>query len=849
MNIRNVSNRFERILTSDKTILLGLFSLFILFHKVFEEIITNVFVTKFLARIDQVWYSDVVFYALLLFIFLRTISRFRNYTPPSSLTMYLITISVIYSYYRFLGNVWEFVPLKSIGALCYSDLVLFISLSNAFLLYSPQKSLSLNSADSFLEDQPLGAERPDELGYNVYASTLARKILRSHFQNAFAIGITGKWGLGKTSFLDLIKRNLRNDEVILVDFKPWNNKNSSAVIQDFFESIKFAVRPYDSSLSSLLVKYSNKLTTLNDNTFTQSVKTMINFFSGLESTDNLYTEINNALIQNGKKIIIFIDDLDRLDKEEIIEVIRLMRSTANFYNTFFLVAYDKSYIAKALKEHNSYSHERFLEKIFQIEVTLPFFNKDELRYKLAQRLTDALPQSYHNSIEQVIMRNESMKASPLNEWLETMRDVTRLTNSLCANIEKLTGEVDFYDFLRLELLRLKYGPVHELLFRNTPDFLQVSKGSYEEYRYHLKIHGSFGRTELNTTSSSALESYLIAKADDLLVERNEISKIMTLVNDVFPNSKTWGISNLSVVYPSKFGRYFAYDLLKGDLSEIDFSKGRASPQDDFNILIGQWVDDGIESDLCERLRQIKTFDGREDYEKIITALFYLANIKGARYIYRYKNDLVDKLNNYEDSIVNKFYPTEHGKEQYRAFIRGFFERAQSPYFFESEVATEITNHFMEDFGLDKSEFESILISYFRKYCEANRKLDTNVWGLYRNCKRTNREDLGNNHYKRHAETFPEANQIFKELIDSDFDNFLLAMIRSEKKSDLFEISNFVSILYGSWSDFERLLDSKKENEWKYLSEFKQIFDKFKEVEFSKRVEFKFNVIPIHLKEQ
>jgi hypothetical protein len=191
--------------------------------------------------------------------------------------------------------------------------------------------------------------------------------------------------------------------------------------------------------------------------------------------------------------------------------------------------------------------------------------------------------------------------------------------------------------------------------------------------------------------------------------------------------------------------------------------------------------------------------------------------------------------------------SEGGKEQFKTFVRGLFERAKSPYYFESEVASEMNNHFAEDFGLDKSEIESILISYFRRYCDTNKKLDANVWELYRNCSKTRREEVGNNHYRSHPEILQEANEIFRELVDVDLDSFLLAMILPEKSRSLFEVNSFVTTLYGSWYIFESLLNSKKESEWTYLAEFKQFFLKFREVGFSKRVEFNFNVIPIHLR--
>src|SRR5690606_16329262 len=136
------------------------------------------------------------------------------------------------------------------------------------------------------------------------------------------------------------------------------------------------------------------------------------------------------------------------DNEEIVEVIRLIRNNANFYNTFFIVAYDRNYVVNALKNHNQYRQEQFLEKIFQIEITLPYFKSDILRYKLAEKLKQKFPQDFHSTIDEEVIGSPSIVPVFLNEWLGSMRDVTRLANALVLNLSKLNGEVVFNDFLR-----------------------------------------------------------------------------------------------------------------------------------------------------------------------------------------------------------------------------------------------------------------------------------------------------------------------------------------------------------------------------------------------------------------
>jgi len=161
---------------------------------------------------------------------------------------------------------------------------------------------------------------------------------------------------------NLIRRHTQDEEdVISIDFKPWSSSTPDAIIKDFFETLQDELSPYHAALSRLLIRYSRKLTSIDSNVITQTIEYAANYILDLDATNKVYEKINAALKDIDKKIIIYIDDLDRLEQSEIMEVIRLIRNTANFYNTFFIVAYDKEYVNNALKDAKIHNHEKFLE--------------------------------------------------------------------------------------------------------------------------------------------------------------------------------------------------------------------------------------------------------------------------------------------------------------------------------------------------------------------------------------------------------------------------------------------------------------------------------------------------------
>ena len=448
-------------------------TLMLILHKPIELLLTNTTVKYALSYVESVWYNDIVFGLLVIAAIIFVLYRFRLYNPSKNILIILSLITFIYCIYRFFYVFWDFTPFAFSSIFKYTDVLIVITASNLLLLIKCKVTERKNGKNSFFDDEPIGKTKIDELGYTAYSELLASKLISSHFTKSFAIGINGKWGLGKTSFIDLLKRKLSDDDIIEINFNPWNSNSPKAIIQDFFETVQEAIRPYHSSLSRLLISYSNKLVSLNDNTVTQTIQTSVSALTGFDSLNSLFEDINGALSKIDKKIIVYIDDLDRLDKDEIVEVIRLIRNTANFHNTFFIVAYDRDYVVNALKSHNPYKQEQFLEKIFQIEVLLPYFKKDVFRYKLAEKLKQKFPNGFHKIIDEEIIGSPSVVPVFLNEWLESMRDVTRLANALILNLSKLKGEVVFNDFLRLELLRVKYPSVYELLYKKTDTYLEA----------------------------------------------------------------------------------------------------------------------------------------------------------------------------------------------------------------------------------------------------------------------------------------------------------------------------------------------------------------------------------------
>ncbi len=840
----------------------------IIFHKPIELFLSSTVVKYALSYVDSVWYNDIIFLLIITCVIFLTCFRFRNYIPSTNLSAILFIATSFYLIYRICESPWSFIGIRFWDKIKYADILLVISLGQ-LLLFIPRSKSNKRTAENkvakpFFNDVPIDNKGEDRLGYEVYTKSISEKILSSDFKKSFAIGINGKWGLGKTSFINLIKRKLKPEDIIEINFNAWNYHSPKAITKEFFEVVQEAIRPYHSSVSRLLIQYSNKLVEINSNTITQSIQATVSSVVGFESISSLHKEINEAIKSIDKKIIIYIDDLDRLDTDEIIEVIRLIRNTANFRNTFFIAAYDRNYVVNALKEYNPYKKEEFLEKIFQLEVTLPYFKKEILRYELAKKLKTQLSDEFHLEIDSAIIGSAASIPAYLDDWLDSMRDVTRLANAITLNINRLNKNVDFSDFIQIELLRLKYPSVYELLFRKTLSFLEtISENHDKKFYYRLKVLSENEQKDISDEGKlykTYFERFLNHNYAELSIPAIAIPKIFSLVNGLFSYGKMYEFhfdspSHLSIIYPSRFYLYFAYNLLDGTLCENEFIEARESSQNIFNEKISKWVATGLEIELKNRFYEIKSFDSREDFEKVIQAIFHLA--KQPSLLYRdglyigevgfdYSN-LINKLI-FDNVQLSKLYRTD---KEFKDFVYNLFKKAKSPYKFESKLIKAINKQYRESFILNKKELEQLNLNYLKRYCESVDKIDYNLWRLFNNNRQVKWIERDDGVIFEDSSTIipSDAKDIVKSFVlNKDFDGFLLEIITTEVfNHNSHSISRIVVDIFDSWENFEEILSQKNERDSKYLKEFKSFISVFASNNYSKNVAFDFSVIPVNEK--
>ncbi len=696
-------------------------SVFVLFKVPITEFFTATIVANIACHVKEYWVNDVVFGLLFFYVIIRFWSKVGNYSPSKYFTLVLCCVTAIYGYYRFFDSPWSFESFSFSTKLYYTDILIALTLSQVFLCKIPFKSHNPEKLDkdsrldsqpfigvkrkkqskkntertnkSLVVDESIGTDGIDKLQYSDLAKHLVDIIFKSSSTKAFALGINARWGKGKTSFIDLIKREVRKynkNSYLEVDFEPWKSDSPQSVVKDFFEQLQIAIRPYHSSLSWELVRYSEKLVSIKNNTLTQLFHSVSHALNGLASKQSMYDSINTMVVEIKRKIIVYIDDLDRLDKSEVYEVLRLIRNTANFQNTVFITAYDRDYIVEAIEYLNPHRSDEYLNKIFQTEISLPFYPKERLKNELIKNLKEKFPVTERDNLSEDLNKNieESINALvDLDKWLHNLRDINRLTNALVINMELVKYEVDIVDFLRIELLRLRYPSVYSLFESHYQFFIELVHfdSNPNNSRYHLKN---------NNSSGFCLTEYLTGKKDSLHIDNNDIERIEELFTSMFNSEK---LSPLSICKQTRFENYLSYRLTKETLAEEDFRKAYSSSLGVFQQKIKQWIDEGLYFRLVDRFSEITEFKDKEEYEKCITAIFFIARIRreGDYYLFYPNGDLWRKVYGRKG-----LYRSEG---EFKNFFASFFDNAQPPYLIEASFLFYLSSHNIEGVDIFSSQ--------------------------------------------------------------------------------------------------------------------------------------------------
>ena len=346
-----------------------------------------------------------------------------------------------------------------------------------------------------IPDAPILSRKDDVFGRAKFADNMAKSIAGVPAEDGFVFALNATWGSGKTSTLNMIREALGDDaktdgkQFITVQFNPWWFSGGNFLVQDFFRQFQDALikqggngkkrRDDIRKLAGQIRTFSSALTPFP--LLGGWAKLVRDVSGGVERlfpnlADNIHgvrKEICDSLREmSDLRVLVVMDDLDRIQPNEICEMFRLIKGVADFPNTIYLLPFDRKAVAAAVAQQSFHSDEmaaeEYLEKIIQAPLDLPPIHRWDIVKYFFPKVLEIVGMSPHEWEQRhlkdplVAKKSDLFHRHPIGGedpgiafgFLNTVRDAKRWLNSIITSYPPVKGKVDLVDFIALQGLRV-----------------------------------------------------------------------------------------------------------------------------------------------------------------------------------------------------------------------------------------------------------------------------------------------------------------------------------------------------------------------------------------------------------
>lgn len=524
------------------------------------------------------------------------------------------------------------------------------------------------------------------MGRSDFAKQFGKSICEYDSKDGLVIGLYGKWGSGKTSIINMaiseipvveaqkienekwysrvykrIKKIFtsqkteedQNHNPIIIRFSPWNYSDKNNLISLFFHELKNKLgvtkgEENKGKIGKAISQYSDIIDVLLfipvvGPAIAPILKTTFKAAGAkLMETPSLYEakeKLCKALEDFNHKIIVFIDDIDRLTTPQIKDIFQLVKQVGDFPNIIYVLTMDREIVCNALSEYHNIDGDEYLKKIVQVSFEVPEIDKSLLPEILKIRLNKIV---YKNDCEEEFENNryfETVLEYCVNPYIKNIRDINRLLNAFQFKYGVLWKETSFVDLLAITAIEIFEPKLYEWIIDNAiyvcgpqsyDDLRKYEKRTYEYYKNEFK--------QLGLNSESSMQMIILmfpsfARSIHYIGEYSHPDDLQLLRDN--------RISSVE-----KFDLYFMFDM-----NRIKVSREKIYDclyKYDKNLLISTVKNINSQGNLDYLLRNMESLFDKEHYERFKFVAFTLVNLYG-----EFVNKVTErnKINNISDSVL------------------------------------------------------------------------------------------------------------------------------------------------------------------------------------------------------
>lgn len=358
---------------------------------------------------------------------------------------------------------------------------------SSWLLYKfcgKKKKNDKNTYVGFLSDSPILSKENDIFNRNPFVKGISNLILTGPCEDAaLFVALYGKWGSGKSSICNLLREMVKSDskDVVFLDFSPWQYSYDSDLQSAYFELLAdklFEIS--EMSVASSCKSFSAYMRCAGFHRKLGSIHWLIDvlriwFFNSVHTHDELSKKFKSIISQGGKRIVVVIDDLERLPSDQVCNVIRFIKANGDLPGVVYLVLSDEAYLSSAIMKmipnvKNSHidNGREYLEKIFPFRLYVPPISLIIMKKFVKAHIEEVLIQyGLKNKVKEIDIDEE------LSYFVDTMRVAKSIVNDFVCELDVAKAQVGdrtyvnrhIGDMIALDILKLKNPIVYSRLPR------------------------------------------------------------------------------------------------------------------------------------------------------------------------------------------------------------------------------------------------------------------------------------------------------------------------------------------------------------------------------------------------
>lgn len=363
------------------------------------------------------------------------------------------------------------------------------------------------------------------------------------------------WNKFEQKVLKILKYYILKNQLVEIHFSPWNCTSKEQLLEEYLKLLSNQLDFVIPNIAPKLLQYANLVTGIDLCGY------LGNFFTK-KDISTLKNEIEEILYQTDKKIIVVIDDFDRIQGEEIFNLLKLIGIIANFPNIVNIVAYDKTYICDNLNTYfNSNNAEKYIQKIIPFEFPLPQISNENMQNLFNTEFMEIIKGQDYNETG---LKNKY--SNTIGGYLKNIRDLKQLLVAFEFHykIFKHQGiNINITDLLFITTVKTFNYNLWLDIFACGKDYFSPNNNIFKD----IDILRSIGNEKeyfdnhLKYNELDSFEKNIICSMIPRISEVNEYKTQAILDSDIYTIKRLWHDSNT-------FNMYFEYNPSKTNIDLI-----------------------------------------------------------------------------------------------------------------------------------------------------------------------------------------------------------------------------------------------------------------------------------------